>query len=191
MRVQAIAVVAAAWLGLACGPSPEPTRPSVVVVSFDALRADATSPYGAPHRVTPHMDAFARRATRFEAAYSPTAKTPSSFAAYLTGRHATDALVDWALPAELPTLAELFAAEIQPNLPQGAALGFAHGFAVGFGLLDLRTQLRTGRIPVHAVQIRIPVPIADRAPDVVEGLELLGQHRDELRRLLRWLHRLG
>jgi len=135
MRVQAIAVVAAAWLGLACGPSPEPTRPSVVVVSFDALRADATSPYGAPHRVTPHMDAFARRATRFEAAYSPTAKTPSSFAAYLTGRHATDALVDWALPAELPTLAELFAAEglataaFFNNPALQADRGFERGFA--------------------------------------------------------------
>jgi len=34
------------------------------------------------------------------------------------------------------TQAELYASEIGPHLRAGAALGFAHGFAVGFGLLD-------------------------------------------------------
>lgn len=34
------------------------------------------------------------------------------------------------------TQAALYASEIRPHLKAGAALGFAHGFAVGFGLLD-------------------------------------------------------
>ena len=34
------------------------------------------------------------------------------------------------------TQAQLYADEIRPQLRRGAALGFAHGFAVGFGLLD-------------------------------------------------------
>jgi len=34
------------------------------------------------------------------------------------------------------TQAELYEAEIRPNLRPGKALGFSHGFAVGFGILD-------------------------------------------------------
>jgi ketol-acid reductoisomerase len=39
------------------------------------------------------------------------------------------------------TQAELFEAEIRPNLGSGSALGFSHGFAVGFGLLDPGPEL--------------------------------------------------
>ncbi len=153
MRVQAIAVVAAAWLGLACGPSPDPTRPSVVVVSFDALRADATSPYGAREPLTPHMAAFASRATRFEAAYSSTPKTPSSFAAYLTGHHATDALVDWRLPAELPTLAELFTTRGYETAAffNNPALQAGRGFDRGFGTFEMTRGIDDVRIVERAM----------------------------------------
>jgi len=77
-------------------------------VSFDALRADALGPRDDGPTATPHLDDFAGQATRFARAYSPSAKTPSSFAAYFTGRHATDALIDWHLPAGGSTLAETF-----------------------------------------------------------------------------------
>jgi ketol-acid reductoisomerase len=39
------------------------------------------------------------------------------------------------------TQAAVYAAEIQPHLREGAALGFAHGFSVGFGLLKPRQDL--------------------------------------------------
>ncbi len=130
-------VVVAAALHACSDRAPE--RPSVVVVSFDALRADAISPYGAPALLTPHMQAFADAGTRFEAAYSPTAKTPSSFAAYLTGRHATDALVDWKLPADTPTLAERFDAEGYATAAffNNPALQAGRGFARGFDTFEM------------------------------------------------------
>jgi len=149
MRAAPAALVLPLALCALVGCSPgEPARPSILVVSFDALRADAVSPYGASPALTPHMQAFAETATRFELAYSPTAKTPSSFAAYLTGRHATDALVDWKIPPEMPTLAELFAAKGYATAAflNNPALQAGRGFDRGFAAFEMLQGVDDARV---------------------------------------------
>lgn len=140
--------------GPSCSPAAPPTPPSVLIVSFDALRSDAISPYGAPAEVTPHIAAFARKATVFEAAYSATAKTPSSFAAALTGHHATDALVDWALPGGTPTLAERFQEEGWTTAAffNNPALQAARGFDRGFEHFEMLRGIDDERVVERALE---------------------------------------
>src|SRR5690606_17796441 len=60
---------------------------------------------------TPHLDAFARDAVRFEHAYANASWTRPSFASLLTGRYASSHQVmakGDALPRELTTLSEAF-----------------------------------------------------------------------------------
>jgi arylsulfatase A-like enzyme len=112
---------------------PRPGSP-VVVVSFDALRPDALGVYGRALDISPRIDAFAREALVFENAYSVAPKTPTSFAAFFTGRHPARVFVDWRL-APVPTLAGLFAdagyrtAAFANNPQLARARGFDRGFA--------------------------------------------------------------
>jgi arylsulfatase A-like enzyme len=79
-----------------------PRRPEadVVVITIDALRADHVGAYGyTRHATTPHIDALARTATRFERAYAQAPHTSFSIASMLTGKY-------------FPTLARLAPGEI-------------------------------------------------------------------------------
>lgn len=79
---------------------------NVLIVSFDALRADATGPYGYPLDTTPNLDLFAEQALVFETAYAAAPVTPTSFAAAFTGQYPYRVFVGWQLlPAT--TLAEV------------------------------------------------------------------------------------
>lgn len=74
----------------ACGddfvePTSE-TATSVLVVSFDALRADALGTYGHPGGLSPRIDAFAAEGTVFEAVMGAAPVTPTSFASLFSGR---------------------------------------------------------------------------------------------------------
>ncbi len=78
-----------------CGPAEETPSPlqdlpaqdglNVIVISFDALRADALGVYGSPRETSPNIDAFARQCIVFDKAYSVAPVTPTSFAAAFTG----------------------------------------------------------------------------------------------------------
>ncbi len=96
----AVALPALAMVA-ACGPAPRevaqeapvavhPLLPdqaglNVIVVSFDALRADALGAYGNRRDVTPHIDRFARRNLLFQNAYTVAPVTPTSFSAAWSG----------------------------------------------------------------------------------------------------------
>lgn len=99
--------------------------PSVVIITLDTVRRDHLSCYGYPRRTTPHLDAFASRATLFEDAYAPSPYTLSSHASLFTGllpsQHGAHPIPfdasegdtarrgrswDFPLAADLPTLAE-------------------------------------------------------------------------------------
>ncbi len=68
---------------------------NVVLVSFDALRADRLGTYGYTKPTSPAIDAFARHATVFERCLSQSATTVSAVPAMLTGRFpVTDNLLD-------------------------------------------------------------------------------------------------
>lgn len=68
---------------------PVQVRPSIVVVSIDALRADHLGAYGYPRRTSPTIDTLATRGVRFEAAYTPCPSTRCALPALHTGRYAS------------------------------------------------------------------------------------------------------
>jgi uncharacterized protein (TIRG00374 family) len=81
----------------------------IIFVVVDTLRADRLPSYGYASGRTPHLDAFARDALRFENAFANASWTRPSFATLLTGsypsRHATMGKSD-SLPEALVTMPE-------------------------------------------------------------------------------------
>ncbi|MFL7792722.1 MAG: sulfatase-like hydrolase/transferase, partial [Anaerolineae bacterium] len=47
------------------------TKPDIILVVLDTLRADRLSCYGYSRETSPHIDAFAAESTLFERAISP------------------------------------------------------------------------------------------------------------------------
>ncbi|MBN1641191.1 MAG: sulfatase [Anaerolineae bacterium] len=92
----------------------EPQRPDILLIVLDTLRADRLSCYGYPRLTTPHIDAFARRATLYERAISPAQWTIPAHASLFTGEypstHQTTQVYDKHSP-DYPTLAEMLAGE--------------------------------------------------------------------------------
>ena len=77
-------------------PEPEPvaapvedTRPNVLIVLWDTVRADHMSMYGYETQTTPRMDEWAEGATVFERAWSPGMWTVPSHASMFTGLQTT------------------------------------------------------------------------------------------------------
>ena len=95
-------------LSLACSPGPKPR--SVVLVTLDTTRVDVLGVYGG-RGATPHLDAFARTAVRFEQAFTTAPYTGPSHASLLTGQnppgHGLQDYLDQALPDAATTLAEI------------------------------------------------------------------------------------
>lgn len=108
-------------------------RPDVLVVSFDALRADHLGAYGYELETSPRLDDFASQALVFERAYTTGQATPSSFAAAFTGIYPFASLADGRLRAEL-TLAEAFqragyrTGALLANRQLAEGRGFERGF---------------------------------------------------------------
>lgn len=106
---------------------------NVLVVSFDALRADHLGFYSYSRPVSPTMDEFARASLVFEDAWAASSSTPSSFAAAFTGRLPSDVFRAWKL-LDTATLAEHFAAGgyatsfLSGNIQLVATRGFDQGF---------------------------------------------------------------
>ena len=81
-----IAAIAAA--AVACGPSPSPhppSRPDVLLVSIDSLRADHLGCYGARRDTSPTIDHLAEQGVRFDTVVSTTSWTLPAHAALFTG----------------------------------------------------------------------------------------------------------
>ncbi len=69
---------------------PGRTRPSMILLAGDTLRADRLSCYGYRHPTTPHLDVLARHGTRYERAYSVASYTLPSFASLFTSRYPSE-----------------------------------------------------------------------------------------------------
>ncbi|HER19522.1 MAG TPA: methyltransferase domain-containing protein, partial [Chromatiales bacterium] len=80
---------------------------NVVVISFDALRADALGTYGYDRPTSPNIDAFAEESLVFERASVAGQATPSSFASAFTGELPFRVFRGWKL-AHVPTMAAAF-----------------------------------------------------------------------------------
>ncbi|MBN1460574.1 MAG: sulfatase [Armatimonadetes bacterium] len=85
-------------------PGRKPERPpDVFIYLIDALRADHLGCYGYDRPTSPQIDAFAREATLFEEAHTPTTWTRPAVASLLTGLYAmvhgamhwSDGLAEW------------------------------------------------------------------------------------------------
>ncbi|MFH1999502.1 MAG: sulfatase-like hydrolase/transferase, partial [Planctomycetota bacterium] len=70
--------------GTTIDPGPKPKRYNVLLISLDTLRADHLGAYGYERNVSPGIDLFARKAVRFDHAYSHAPWTTPSHAAMLT-----------------------------------------------------------------------------------------------------------
>jgi uncharacterized sulfatase len=90
------------------------TKPDIVLIVLDTLRADRMSCYGYERQTTPFVDAFAEDATLFERAIVPGQWTVPSHASLFTGEypttHMTTQIYD-TLGKETGTLAELLQAD--------------------------------------------------------------------------------
>ncbi|MHC4846564.1 MAG: sulfatase-like hydrolase/transferase, partial [Planctomycetota bacterium] len=87
MTKLAACALAAVWLlAPGCGPS-EDTRPDLVLVVVDTLRADHLSAYGYERPTSPGLDALARDGVVFLDNTAQSSWTLPSVASYMTGRH--------------------------------------------------------------------------------------------------------
>jgi arylsulfatase A-like enzyme len=97
---------------LSCGGAPDESRPSVVLIVVDTLRADAVSVYGSVEGTTPTLDALAAEGLVFRRAFSPSSWTLPAHASLFTGRgiegHHVGTRGHLALGDDLVTLAERF-----------------------------------------------------------------------------------
>jgi arylsulfatase A-like enzyme len=81
----------------------------IILVNIDTLGAKHLGTYGYPRETSPHIDAFAREAIRFEWAFSQAPNTPPSQTSILTGLYpSTHGMIqdDDRVPQEATTLAE-------------------------------------------------------------------------------------
>jgi hypothetical protein len=131
-----------ACLAAACG-APERTaerlRPTrgVVLVSIDALRADALGAYGSVRPTSPFLDRLARRATLFENAFTQIPSTLPAHLSLFTGLYPSEHDVfppSDVLAEQIPTLPELFRAAGSRTFghSEGGYVQGGYGFARGF-----------------------------------------------------------
>jgi arylsulfatase A-like enzyme len=123
-----------AWLLIARATAPPPL---VLLVVFDALRADHLSQYGYALPTSPGLERLAARATLFRNVYAPASYTTASTASLLTGlspqRHGASKQ-GARLADDVATLAELLAARgynahgVSFNPVVADATGFTQGF---------------------------------------------------------------
>jgi arylsulfatase A-like enzyme len=90
--VVAACIGLAAWFALSRAHTrhaarPRAGAPSFLIIISDALRRDYVGCYGGTEGLTPNIDAFAKRAVRFDNAYAASSWTVPSNAALLTGRY--------------------------------------------------------------------------------------------------------
>jgi arylsulfatase A-like enzyme len=84
------AVGAGLLLGRGRGEAARGSRPrNLILIVSDTLRADRLGCYGASFGVTPHMDALARRGTRFANYFTCASLTGASHASMMTGTYQT------------------------------------------------------------------------------------------------------
>lgn len=92
-------------------PAAPSSAKNVILIVVDTLRADALPSYGYAEGKTPHLDAFARDAVRYDQHFANASWTRPSFASLLSGRYPSNhGVMSQAsvLPDEVVTLAEAF-----------------------------------------------------------------------------------
>ena len=134
----AVAVAAAVSIGWWLYAPGRSTRPDILLITIDTLRADHVGAYGASTGATPTIDALAARGTRFDDADTAVPLTGPSHATILTGQyppaHGVRGNVVFTLGSRYPTAATRLkklgyaTAAFVGAYPVAAAFGFSQGF---------------------------------------------------------------
>ncbi len=159
-------ILAVAAVSVAGGCRPEPSgaaesRPNILLISIDTLRADHMSSDGYDRPTSPFVDSLAKEGVRFEHAYATASWTTPSVVSMLTStyqtRHRMGARLRgvpkvWTrIPEELPNLAESLRRHgyrtfgLVANTNLSAERGFDRGFDrfENLGMADLDAVDRT------------------------------------------------
>nr|XP_061805996.1 N-acetylglucosamine-6-O-sulfatase-like [Nerophis lumbriciformis] len=140
------AVLALLPLGLlwACqgGPSERTfTRPPVILIDVDTLRADHLGCYGYERDTSPNIDRLAEQSVRFEWTFSQGPNTPPSQASILSALYPTAhgrIGNNQPLPPEVTTMAEVLSAAGYDTAAfvDGGLMAAGFGLEQGFGIYD-------------------------------------------------------
>ena len=110
-----VALAVVALVGLQCGPpdagqpAAPPRRPSIIVISIDALRRDHVGHYGYERDVSPYLDRLAEESLVFDRAYAVAPWTLISHMTMMTGLYPTQhgvMEVDTKISPSIPLLSE-------------------------------------------------------------------------------------
>ncbi|RME40536.1 MAG: tetratricopeptide repeat protein [Planctomycetota bacterium] len=154
-----------------------PRFPNILLISIDTCRADYLGCYGQRWNLTPNIDRFAHRATRFAEATSPVPMTLPAHCSMLTGLIPPAHGVHDNLFAHLPDSVTTLAERLKP-------LGYTTAAFVGAFVLDPRFGLAQGFDTYDAKFDESLTFMAGyperRAKDVTDAaLAWLQQHADE------------
>lgn len=177
---------------------PKGTKPHVVLIVLDTLRADHTSLYGYGRRTTPWLEDFGRGATVYRRAVSGSDLTLSSHATLFTGlyaeTHGSNGNTQASLDERLPTLAQIVKRHgwnTEAVVANHSYLSPVYGLARGFNYYDVRVPLTYTAEPTRGflrerlrnlfvkLKIEPPARAAYRTADVItdEALARVGKAR--------------
>jgi arylsulfatase A-like enzyme len=182
-------VFAAAWDSFAAsrgtpGITPPLSRPNVLLIVLDTVRADRLSTYGSRQSRTPTIDRVAREGVLFERAYSASSWTLPSHASILTGlapsSHGAQTF-STVLAAEHTQLQEVFRAQGYSTGAFAANSAFfvpELGFGRGFDVFDAYSPRSLIARTTFGIRLRpllrrvdIDADAFRRAPDVSARFE--------------------
>jgi hypothetical protein len=131
------------------------SRPSVVLIVVDTLRADAVSAHGRVEGTTPTMDALAESGIRYELAVAPAPYTASSHASLFTGlrvdEHGVGLSPNGIAQDSLQMLAEDFqqAGYATAGFSENSLLGPEFGFDQGFDRYEVADLIKVIRADMN------------------------------------------
>ncbi len=97
----------AGLLMVSCGGPPELSRPNILWLMSDELRADGVGAYGSPWAQTPNLDRLAAEGALFRHALTPGPVCVPARASILTGRYPSEIGIWWNIRSYEPDLSDL------------------------------------------------------------------------------------
>lgn len=172
--------LAMAAVSLGCGNS-HASKPNVVLITIDTLRADRLGSYGYEWAETPNLDRLAREGVLFSRAYSQVPLTLPSHASLLTGlyppEHGSRLNGTYTFRQDLPTLATILDDE-----------GYATGAFVSASVLSSSFGLNAGFDRYDDIPESNPLSIPERPSQktVTQALKWLEDNSEGP--FFLWLH---
>ena len=116
---------------------PNSSRPNIVLLTVDALRADHVTSYGYDRETTPVLDEFAQDGLRFTHAFSPSSHTREAIPAILTGCY-SDVCVDGSYSLIETSISEVLtdAGYTTGAFHSNPYISPAYGYDKGFNVFD-------------------------------------------------------